>query len=91
MAADYSRLPAHTVPCHYKVRLEPEFNTFGFKGQVDIIIEVTEPITTLVINASKLAVNDLKVKKSCVKMQGEDLSDENPSDQQAGSSILGQL
>jgi len=85
MSADYSRLPSHTVPCHYKVRLEPDFNTFGFKGQVDIIIEVTEATDTLVLNANNLTISDLKVKKSSVIVDSDE-SDDKSSSQKPGSS-----
>jgi len=85
MSADYSRLPPHTVPCHYKVRLEPDFNTFGFKGRVDIIVEVTEATDTLVLNANNLTITDLKVKKSSVIVESDE-SDDHPSSQKAESS-----
>ena len=62
---------AHIVPCHYRVRLDPDFSTFEFKGKVEIIIEVTEAISTLVINANSLTISDLTVKKSCLVLEDE--------------------
>jgi len=74
MAVEYSRLPISIVPCHYKVRLEPEFDTFGFKGQVDIIVEVTKPTSTIAINANKLTISEVKLKRSYV-VDTEDIGD----------------
>ena len=61
---EYSRLPTHVLPRSYKLRLEPSFQSFTFNGQVKIVIEVTQQIDKLVVNAKNLDIKNLKLKKS---------------------------
>ena len=60
----YSRLPTHVLPCNYKIHLEPNFETFTFGGEVEILIEVTKDTKQLVINVKDIVVKDLKLKRS---------------------------
>ena len=62
--SQYSRLPTHVLPCSYKLRLEPNFESFTFNGQVDILIEVTQQVDQLVINAKNIDIKNLQLKKS---------------------------
>ncbi|CAJ0921272.1 unnamed protein product, partial [Mesorhabditis belari] len=36
----YERLPDYAAPTHYKIRLEPDFSSFTFKGCVEIDLDV---------------------------------------------------
>ena len=60
----YSRLPTHVLPCNYKVHLNPDFESFTFDGEVEILIEATKTIEQLVINVKDIVVDDLKLKRS---------------------------
>ncbi len=50
------RLPRHAVPHHYDIRLELDLDTFTFSGSVGADIEVTEPTTSLVLNAAEVEI-----------------------------------
>jgi hypothetical protein len=49
---EYSRLPAHTVPVHYDLHLDPCLTTCTFRGHVAIHIETRQPLSQLVLNAN---------------------------------------
>ena len=50
------RLPRHTRPDHYDIRLELDLETFTFTGSVGIDIEVTEATDALVLNAAEVEI-----------------------------------
>src|SRR5262249_58858340 len=51
------RLPRTAVPSRYDIRLEPDFTTLTFRGQETVAVEVTEPISEIVLNAIELAID----------------------------------
>ena len=68
MSSEYSRLPPDIRPSHYKLRLEPNFETFKFNGSVDITVDPggDGEISEIAINANKLVIHSLSVKRSIV-------------------------
>jgi puromycin-sensitive aminopeptidase len=54
---DPYRLPRTAVPSRYDIRLEPDFTTLTFRGQETVALEVTEPISEIVLNAIELAID----------------------------------
>ena len=54
---DPYRLPRTAVPSRYDIRLEPDFTTLTFRGQETIALELTEPISEIVLNAIELAID----------------------------------
>jgi len=50
------RLPRHTAPTHYEIRLDLDLETFTFTGSVDIELEVRESTDTLVLNAAEVEI-----------------------------------
>jgi puromycin-sensitive aminopeptidase len=60
LSADY-RLPTTATPEHYQVRLEPDLVTSTFQGEETITVTVTEPVSTLVLNALDLEVDEPRI------------------------------
>jgi puromycin-sensitive aminopeptidase len=50
------RLPRHTLPTHYDIRLELDLETFTFAGTVGIDIDVVEATDTLVLNTAEIEI-----------------------------------
>ncbi len=51
----------NTIPTHYIIKLEPDLNTFEFKGQTEIFIVIGEPTEQIILNAVDLKINYCKV------------------------------
>lgn len=45
------RLPRTVIPRHYTITVEPDLETFGFRGTEVVDIDVLEPVDEIVINA----------------------------------------
>jgi len=80
MSSEYSRLPPDIRPSHYKLRLEPNFETFKFKGSVEITVDPGGggDISKIAINSNKLVIHSLSVKRNIVT--STDLSAESADD-----------
>jgi len=48
------RLPKTVVPSRYDLVLEPDFETFGFEGVVDVTLIVGETVDEIILNADEL-------------------------------------
>lgn len=61
MSADDNpyRLPRTAVPTRYDVELAPDLERATFAGEVRIALELTEPVTEIVLNAAELTINSI--------------------------------
>ena len=59
---DPYRLPRHILPVHYDLRLEPDLEQAIFHGQETVTLTVTQPVTTIVMNAADLLVTKASIK-----------------------------
>jgi puromycin-sensitive aminopeptidase len=50
------RLPRHTVPVHYDIRLELDLETFTFSGVTGIDIDVTDKTDAIVLNVAEVVI-----------------------------------
>ncbi len=50
-------------PIHYQIRLEPDLNTFSFKGWVAVQFNSPKPSNQILLNCLELSVSICKVKK----------------------------
>lgn len=68
------RLPRHTAPTHYDIRLEIDLETFTFVGSVGIEIEVSAATDSLVLNAAELEIKsaDLSTDVSITEIAYDD-------------------
>lgn len=58
MSANSFRLPRHTAPSHYDIHLDLDMDTFTFDGFVEIQIEVSQPISELVLNSAEITISE---------------------------------
>ncbi len=54
---DPYRLPRHVIPTRYELRLEPDLARATFTGRAVVILTITQPTTTIVMNAVDLAIS----------------------------------
>ena len=57
------RLPRTVIPEHYELELTPDLGTATFTGTVVIRINVTEPVTEILLNAAELEVSSAVVRR----------------------------
>jgi len=55
------RLPRHTIPTRYELRLEPDLSTCQFTGEASIALSVREPTAELLLNAAELEIPEATV------------------------------
>ncbi|VAV89261.1 Membrane alanine aminopeptidase N [hydrothermal vent metagenome] len=58
--ADY-RLPRTVIPSHYEITIEPDLDAATFSGLVVIDVDVTDPVTEIVLNTIELDILSAKV------------------------------
>ena len=51
------RLPRTVVPSRYDLTLAPDLDAGTFEGDVDIAVEVVEPVSEIVLNANELELD----------------------------------
>lgn len=49
-------LPDNVTPEHYDLYLEPDLNSFEFKGKVDIIVHVSKSTSSITLNTRDLSI-----------------------------------
>lgn len=54
-------LPADVVPKHYTITLEPNFETFKFKGKVVIDLDVVKDTSSVSLNTLELDIHSTKI------------------------------
>jgi puromycin-sensitive aminopeptidase len=52
------RLPRSVTPLAYRLTLAPDLEAATFSGEVEIDLEVLEPVTTIVCNAAELVIEE---------------------------------
>ena len=57
--SESSRLPSHTVPVHYDLRLEPCLTSCTFSGRVAIHLETRQSLSRLLLNANSFTTVNL--------------------------------
>ena len=55
------RLPRHTTPSHYDIRLELDLETFTFTGSVGVDIQVIDETDSLVLNAAEVEIKSARL------------------------------
>ena len=61
VSPDPFRLPDHVRPTRYNVRLQPALDDAMFSGEVSIELDVSEPTTSIVLNAIELEIEAVHV------------------------------
>lgn len=55
------RLPRHVIPTRYELRLEPDLARATFTGKAVVILAITQPTTTIVMNAVDLTIGQADI------------------------------
>ncbi len=55
-APDAFRLPRNVKPSRYRLTLQPDLETFTFKGEQTVDIEIVEPTSSVALNAAELEI-----------------------------------
>ena len=58
---DPYRLPRHVIPTRYELRLEPDLARATFTGKALVILTITQPTSTIVMNAVDLAIGQADI------------------------------
>ena len=63
-SADAVVLPANVKPNKYRLTLQPDLNTFTFKGEQTVDIEIVEPTARIVLNAAELEITGVTLQRN---------------------------
>jgi puromycin-sensitive aminopeptidase len=55
------RLPKTVTPSRYDLVFEPDLESRTFTGSVDVVVQVHEPVTEIVLNALELDLSDARI------------------------------
>ena len=58
------RLPHNIVPDHYNVRLYIDLEKMEFRGDVAILLNVTEPTSIILVHVNKMNITAVSVEKA---------------------------
>jgi puromycin-sensitive aminopeptidase len=57
------RLPISVIPHRYQIRLTPDLTLWTFAGDVDITVQVLEPVGVVVLNAAELTIESVSLRR----------------------------
>ena len=63
-SADAVVLPSNVKPSKYRLTLQPDLNTFTFKGEQTVDIEIVEPTARIVLNAAELEISGVTLRRN---------------------------
>ena len=63
-SADAVVLPSNVKPTRYRLLLHPDLETFTFKGEQTVDIEIVEPTARIALNAAELEVSNVVLRRN---------------------------
>ena len=66
------RLPKDVLPKHYAIRIEANIKAATFAGVVEVDVEATKPVRTLVLNSLGLAISKASADGEAVEAKADD-------------------
>ena len=63
-SADAVVLPANVIPVKYRMTLQPDLETFTFRGEQTVDIDIQTPTARIVLNAAELEINDVTLRSA---------------------------
>ena len=58
MSENPYRLPRPVLPSHYDLRLEPDLESWTFRGQVEITVGITESVSQVILNSAEIEISE---------------------------------
>jgi len=58
-----TNLPTGVIPVNYKLTLEPDLNSFTFKGSEAVTIEISRPTNLIVLNCIEIDVTGCSIEE----------------------------
>ena len=68
------RLPRQVIPSHYDLRLEPDLESFTFKGAVSITLGVVETVDSIVLNCAEIDIKSARLSSGEATIEVEEIS-----------------
>ena len=62
-SADAVVLPSNVKPSRYRLTLQPDLDTFTFKGQQTVDIEIVTPTARIMLNTAELDISDVTLRR----------------------------
>ena len=63
-SADAVVLPSNVKPVKYRLTLQPDLDTFTFKGEQTVDIEIVEPTARITLNAAELEIGGVALRRN---------------------------
>ncbi|HKX75018.1 MAG TPA: M1 family metallopeptidase [Acidimicrobiia bacterium] len=77
MSESIYRLPRSVIPRRYALTLEPDLEGATFSGRETVSVEVTEPVTEIILNAHELQISEATLRGGDRVLQGKVTLDES--------------
>lgn len=74
------RLPNHIIPKRYSITLFPNLNEFTFKGEEEIILELTKPTNKITLHAAELEIEFCEILVGTKKIKAQNISYDEQSE-----------
>jgi puromycin-sensitive aminopeptidase len=68
------RLPRQVIPGHYNLHLEPDLESFTFKGQASITVDIVEIVGVIVLNCAEIDIESARLVSGDTSISVEDIS-----------------
>ena len=73
-SADAVVLPSNVRPTKYRMTLQPDLETFTFKGEQTIDIEIVEPTARIKLNAAELEISKVSLRRNGLAIPAHSIS-----------------
>ena len=73
-SADAVVLPSNVKPSKYRMTLQPDLDSFTFKGEQTVDIEIVEPTARIALNAAELDINRVSLVRNGAAIQAHSIA-----------------
>jgi len=74
------RLPNHIIPKRYSITLFPNLSEFTFKGDEEILLEITKPTYEITLHAAELEITSAEIVNDARKLKAQNISYDEKSE-----------
>ncbi len=68
------RLPDHIVPKRYSITLFPNLKEFTFSGEVEILLNLTKPVSEITLHAAELKITAAVLRDGAAELKSQSIS-----------------